>query len=470
MKTEDVFCGMNYVDTEFIVEAETVTQLKSSYKILPLRRSVLIAAVIAMLLMLVGCGAAIYIAFANEPWVSIPQVDGTDVPKEDIQITITEVTPSYLSYRCDIETFGYEEKAMVFYTDGPYTIERKTDAGWQLLPKLVVDTAWRTNEILTDGHYEGKLQWAAHYGYLDAGHYRITAPILQGHDAFILEFDIEDSMRSEGLETAEDLVNSTYWHIRIDYSKEYGPLDKVPDYAKDQFIRDAASPDQCSEFWRCGEDYLFLTYFGDSISHGMMYKDGIKYTLIRQWDHIDAPIVGWTPWPAMDLNELTNWRYTLEEAQVEGEISRRDDGSIDTVILTHTQHGSNGFDVDITRTTTLQVMPASQAEIKNLLDEQNTNVWQPFSWEMDRQTYIAMDVPFVNTASRPISTTAEALALAEKECNVDYSQAMVYRDETAGIWKIEYQILYGYQGYQYVYLNDDGITVMISEAAPKEKH
>ena len=103
-----------------------------------------------------------------------------------------------------------------------------------------------------------------------------------------------------------------------------------------------------------------------------------------------------------------------------------------------------------------------------MLDEQNTNVWQAFSWAADKQTHTAMDVPFVNTTSNPISTATEAFALAEKECSVDYSQAMIYRDETAGIWKIEYQILYGYQGYQYVYLNDDGITVMVASAEPKE--
>ena len=190
--------------------------------------------------------------------------------------------------------------------------------------------------------------------------------------------------------------------------------------------------------------------------------------MIREKDSFDSPIEGWTPWPAMDLNVLTNWRYTLEEAQFEGDDSCRNDGTVDTVVLTRTQNGSNGFDVDITRTTTLQVMPTSQEEITKTLDAQDTNVWQAFSWAEDKQTHKAMNVPFINTTSTPISTATEAFALAEKECSVDYSQAMIYRDESAEIWKIEYQILYGYQGYQYVYLNDDGITVMVASAEPKE--
>ena len=60
MNGEDLFRGLNYVNAKYIDEAETVTQLQPEKKILSLRRPVLIAAIIAMLLMLVGCGAAIY--------------------------------------------------------------------------------------------------------------------------------------------------------------------------------------------------------------------------------------------------------------------------------------------------------------------------------------------------------------------------------------------------------------------------
>ena len=60
MKGEDLFLGLNYVNSKFIEEAETVTQLQGEKKILSLRRPFLIAAIIAMLLMLVGC-AVVYV-------------------------------------------------------------------------------------------------------------------------------------------------------------------------------------------------------------------------------------------------------------------------------------------------------------------------------------------------------------------------------------------------------------------------
>lgn len=467
MNGKDLFLGMNYVNAKFVDEAETVTQLKSEKKILSLRRPVLIAAIIAMLLMLVGCGAVIYLTLAEEPWASISRVEGSDVSREDIQITITRVTPTSLTYHCDIDGFGVEEKSVFLYTDAPCTIEKKTGDVWEELPKQIDDTEWTADKVLTDGHFDGTLHWSAHYGYLDVGVYRITASLVEGHDDFVLEFEITEAMRSEGLEMAENLVNREFWHIRETYASEYGSLENVPDNVKEQYLRPDEGADDSSEYWKCGESYLYLMYDGDNLIHGMMYRDGIKYKLVREWESNDAPIVGWMPWPDMDLDRMTAWTYTLEATQGEKDISRRSDGSIETVVLTNTEKDANGLDVDVTYTTTLQVMPTSREDIEKMLDDQNTNAWQAFSWEKDQKTYVAKETAFVNTESSPISTAAEALALAEKECTVEYSQVKIYRDEAAGIWKIEYQIMYGYQGYQYVYLNDDGITVMISGAGSK---
>ena len=57
MNGKDLFLGMNYVNSIYIEEAETVTQLKVEKKILSLRRPVLVAAIIGLLLLLVGCAA-----------------------------------------------------------------------------------------------------------------------------------------------------------------------------------------------------------------------------------------------------------------------------------------------------------------------------------------------------------------------------------------------------------------------------
>lgn len=247
-------------------------------------------------------------------------------------------------------------------------------------------------------------------------------PIVEGHDDFVLEFEITEEMHSDGLEMASDLANREFWHIRETSSVEYGSLENVPDEAKEQYSRENESADDSSEYWKCGEDYLYLMYDGDQIIMGMMYKDGIKYKLVREWESNDAPIVGWMPWPDMDLNRVTEWRYVFETTQGQKDISRRSDGTIETVVLTNTENDANGFDLDVTYTTTLQVIPTSRDEIRKIIDEQNTNAWQAFSWEEDQKTNAPRDVVFANTTSNPISTSAEALALAENERTVEYTQ------------------------------------------------
>ena len=60
MNGEDLFRGLNFVNARFIDEAETVTQLAGEKKILSLHRPVLIAAIIGLLMLLIGCAAYFY--------------------------------------------------------------------------------------------------------------------------------------------------------------------------------------------------------------------------------------------------------------------------------------------------------------------------------------------------------------------------------------------------------------------------
>lgn len=55
MNGEDLFRGLNYVNAKYIDEAETVTQLQEEKKVLSLHRPILVAALIALMLFLLGC-------------------------------------------------------------------------------------------------------------------------------------------------------------------------------------------------------------------------------------------------------------------------------------------------------------------------------------------------------------------------------------------------------------------------------
>lgn len=134
--------------------------------------------------------------------------------------------------------------------------------------------------------------------------------------------------------------------------------------------------------------------------------------------------------------------------------------------VTKSETFANYFEVETTTTEVWEIsLDPALAAAK--FAEQDVNVARPFSWEEEQQKRKALDVEFVNVTALPVGNATEAIARATAECVVEYDKIIVYRDEEAGIWKVEFQDGYGYRGYQFVYLDDNGITQMISGAGSK---
>ena len=83
MNGKDLFLGMNYVSQKYIEEAESVTKLQKGMKILSMRRPVLIAAIIGLLLLFVGCAAYFY---------SLQQLVVIDHTKEVIAVVEEDIS------------------------------------------------------------------------------------------------------------------------------------------------------------------------------------------------------------------------------------------------------------------------------------------------------------------------------------------------------------------------------------------
>lgn len=66
MNGKDMFLGLNYVNAKFIEEAETVTRLQRNTRIRSLRKPGLIAAIVSLMLLLMGCAVARLIALRVE--------------------------------------------------------------------------------------------------------------------------------------------------------------------------------------------------------------------------------------------------------------------------------------------------------------------------------------------------------------------------------------------------------------------
>ncbi len=468
MKGKDLLVCLSFADERYIQESENEPlsmEGASPKNRLTLRRPVMIASVIALVLCLVGCSTVIYLTEAEYPGSWLPRVAGNEVPHEDIRLTVIGASPNGIALSYEIEDFKEEENSIFVLTNAPFTLEEKTEEGWKELPRKIEDPEWVPKRVLNTGSYEWSVGWVAEYGLLQPGHYRFTTVILEGNDPVPVEFILEEE--GEDLETAREMLEREFYHVRMSSQVVYENLDKIPaeeSQYRNQFEREKS--EYVDEFFKWGEDLLNLTYRDGELYMGVMYKDGIKYKLTNENPETRlSPIAGWEVWPDYDLNRITSWGDLI--LQEEHEVLRNAAGEVEKIVGVTASGVIDTFGVTSQTTTTAEVLPDTKEQVEAVFAAQDTDFCREFSWQKDQKNLPALDVEFKNTTPQPITTSAEAISRADKECNVEATQIVVYRDEKAGMWKVEYQIMYGYQGYQYVYMNDEGITQMISGAGSK---
>lgn len=492
--------AVGQIQDEYIMDAHSDVP-KSA---LSRRKMILIAAIIAALLALVGCGAVIHYVWAESPFTSLPRLTGEDIHYEDIELTITGVSPTGISLMCNIrnEAFSQEnqddaEKAIEII-NGPFYLEKKTDTGWEELPKRIEDATWTKQNFITGGQLDLGYSWGLVYGHLSPGTYRFTTTVVEGQPEVSVEFTIADSSdmtNAEAMQKCNDaidaILNQECYHVYLSQITEYG---EIPEGVR---MNDGHNTSY-SEFWKSGEDYLeFYASEEGKVNDGMMKKDGVKYRLDNEVEgYSDTPVAGWSVWPDLDDNRLAWWASYYEPEAVTfpdgiGVISDQeitfqrkpsdsdstetisyrfdDEGNLKkivSILVRKHYYAENAF-VPVTDTMTIEILDTDAASISQKIADQDVNFYRDFSWETDQKEKTPLDIDFQNTVASPVTDASEAIAQAVKECNVDYTKIVVYRDESAGMWRVEFQILYGHMGYQYVYMNDDGITQMIANGEPK---
>lgn len=424
----------------------------------------LIAAILAAMAVTMGCAWAVHLTIAAHPDYTV--LDGTGIPKEIIHLSVSDVTKTDMHVSVAID--GFEpgsEQAIYMLQNGPFVLERMSDQGWIQLPVLVDDPEWDADTVWTDGNSDWIVNWSAVYGVLDSGTYRYTITLLEGCEPVSVEFTIGTELDTELAEHLESILSADTYYVSYTVRNEFGSFENLSEEEKELLENENAV--WVYEYWKSGKDLIHLIYRDDVLWVGMMYKDGIKYTLDHEGDDRTKPIIGWNPWPDMDINRLTDWISLLTETPDSWAAEYDSDG---TLVKLHRSRPTDKYDnypVEVTSFETWEFSTGNHAQADQKFSDQDVDAAQVFSWEDDRKNMKALDVEFVNTDAQPVSIASEAIARAKTECTAGYDKIMVYRDEEAGMWKVEFQIMYGYQGYQFVYLDDQGITRMVSAAGSK---
>lgn len=421
------------------------------------------AAMLSLMGLLMGSGwIRTYIASA--PFANYPLVDPSQVRPEDIHLAVADVTPAYMRVYCSIDGVEEGEDSIFILTGGPFTIEKKTEEGWQQLPARIEDPQWKADRMHTDSGTDWPVNWSGIYGILEPGTYRYSAVVLEGKAPTSVEFTVSKNMEDDLVQVLQDILSSHSYCVRYTASWETPALDHLS--GNDRAAMEEMTSDHVSEYWKYGNHYLNQTYVNQMLWTGMMYKNGQKYYLDHEGDDRSNPVIGWSLWPNLDRNRLTEWTSLILEYMDEYEIAYAPDGSVKSLTRI-VQRDFECYGLTATCTEVWELDTSDPGAVAAKFVQQDVNSARPFSWKEDRSNKKAQDVTFVNTAAKTITTAPEAARRAMAECTDYAEKVIVYRDEAAGMWKVEFQFLYGYQGYRYVYMDDNGITQMIAEGAPR---
>lgn len=509
MNGKDIFYSLSYVDEDIVQEAEygqfgkQIQEQEKTPRLKKVSRSLLIAAIIAGMLLLTSCATVVYMVWAESPFTSLPLLSGEDIAYDDIKVTVIGASPTGISLICTIDNpaFACENpdnaENAIDIINGPFYLERKTDNGWEELPKRIKDATWSEQAFRTGGELDLSYSWGTVYGYLEPGTYRLTTTVVEGQPEVQVEFEIEapkNLSNAEAIQRCNDAVQAVLdresYHIYLSQQRKFG---SVPEgvYLGEEFT-------DYSEFWKSEDDYLelFSSRVEGKVVDGSMKKDGIKYRLDNEVEgYSNTPIAGWSVWPTLDDERLAWWaqfynpdnvtfpegigvissdEITFQLAVMENSTKTQtvsyyfdEANNLERIVSVFVDTQTNGFDATVTDTMIIEIKDTDSATISRKIAEQDINFYREFSWKTDQKNLPFLDVEFKNTSPAPITSAPEAIAQAVKECTVDYTKIVVYRDEETGMWKVEFQILYGYQGYQFIYMDDDGCTQMISGAGSK---
>ena len=118
----------------------------------------------------------------------------------------------------------------------------------------------------------------------------------------------------------------------------------------------------------------------------------------------------------------------------------------------------------------MEILDTPEAEIKALIDGQDVSKPPVFSWAEDKDKFPnAKTEGFKNTTKSSVKSMEDALWFADKECTMPpqgpagerYNIVEIAYDPDAGIWRVFLRYSQNIDGDQIIYINEDGITVMV---------
>ena len=380
-----------------------------------------------------------------------------------------------------------------------FWIEELVNGVWTVLepaspvanaPAENVSVSWSSTDTLN-------VNWADSYGSLPHGFYRLgryhTATMADGRSETIhcyAKFRVydpnKDALLSQCRAALEGLLTADVHFYTFDWMTEH-------DF--EYYLS--------TEVWKAGEDclevdrYPLRTDLSQMVNvRGSLWRQGKHYGVEWEGEPAVSPVSSWDlgvdgyiTGPNVDIALMGYEWYDakVEEVWQEGNkvhiiqtydfdskyeaselILTIEDGQLKSLVKAYLPTRGCAESEKIIDEE-LVVFDDDAEQIREVIYAQDVTTPMPFSYEEDvKNTPNAQTSGFKNTTSKPITTAAEALALADKESTMPqlmefesgYCQSMTYYDAEAKMWKV-HLFWWQHDTAQTVYIDANGITQRI---------
>lgn len=500
MNGKDLLTELGNINPKYYEEAENGT-ISQTRKAKTFRRPLLVAAMIALMLLLVGCGVIVvkrmlnwtpemeeYLTSYNEE--TGPGAVARDWYIEDVDISISIDQPE--TSVLPISAVTWAPEAMGTLEVGTeYWIEKWDGTAYQEI-HTVDGKPWMVPVQTLDcnGDFSWTADYAQSYGTLEPGHYRlgmmislITSTGERTEMGCYAKFQIYTNDIKPYMDTYvkafNELLNGETFHIRV--RKYYGENTT----ASDKYT--------VTEIWKAGQDYFqhWATYYLDDTfwrDGGDLLRNGMGYDLTFGTGTPDAQ-----PETVRNVWYLEPFNYTLHVSEFDY-FSRNVDAVTtdgDTVIFIKDKEyrndvffGSRQVKVEyapsgkITKLSYLvketnqsievEVLEDSPEEIREWIDSIDVNSPRNFSYDKEMEAlaqlpYEKIESGFQNTSPNANLSRDDVLEIAKKESSrADYNVYSISYDPDSKMWKVEFEISWDSTYYEVIYISNNGIPQMVA--------
>lgn len=505
MKSDKLLEIIGDAKESYVLSAlESRSRKRYQYKNHSYGRMILIAAMIALLLFLVGCGT--FIIVRNLYWSKelqesmVPYNEASDIGNvsknwiiDEAAIELSAEPPVDGNITiCCIE-WGHSADGTL-KVGSEYWIEKWNGTTYEEIPTQ--DKApWIVpeQEIVCRTKSSWTVNYREKYGNLGAGQYRIgmmfSKVSVEGDVAQLgcyAKFNIQDPAYAPSLEAfiaaLNDILNADAYHIiQVNYDMPYfSPISA-----------------KRIELWKSGNNYANCGIYRDRESNewqtegtGHMVRNGIGYlvhwpdntvsakpTEWRRIDYIEDFFFHWSTFfdsayqNALDVTVFDNQLNIIAPTGVKldryyemrifftnsGAIYRMECAGIPDI--TYSEEERELW-------VTVEILPTTSEKAEQMIHGIDVSTPEPFSYHDDIQHIEQQGVAiitdsFINNTEQSDMNSEIAERLARVEVTSEFNTLRVFLDQSEGIWKVEFTYSADEEIYYAVYINDVGVTQMI---------